>query len=103
VRSVEPACRTDAEDQRIYLLIRGQDPDGASPKPGNRPKGAPHGAPFFLGDCAAMSRKVQTCESVETGRESPGRLRPTPQTTDTVVPKRPWSFLASSWARAMGM
>jgi hypothetical protein len=34
---------------------------------------------------------------------SPGRLRPAPQTTDTVVPKRPWSFLASSWARAMGM
>jgi hypothetical protein len=33
---------------------------------------------------------------------TPGRVRPAPQTTDTVVPKRPWSCLASSWARAMG-
>jgi hypothetical protein len=33
--------------------------------------GAPHGAPFFLGGCAANSRKGQTCESGEAGREPP--------------------------------
>jgi hypothetical protein len=48
LRSAEPACRTDAADRRIYLLIRGQDPDGASPESGNRPKGAPRRGPFFM-------------------------------------------------------
>ena len=42
-------CRTDGPGQRVYLWIRGQDPDRASPESGNRPKGPPHGGPFFLG------------------------------------------------------
>ena len=29
-------------------MDRGHDPGGASPEPGNRSKGAPHGAPFSL-------------------------------------------------------
>ena len=37
------------------------------------------------------------------GQENPSRPRPWPQSTDTVVPGRPWSLRASWWARAMGM
>ncbi len=56
LRIAEPACRTDAAGRQIYLWIRGQDPDEASPESGNRPKGAPHGAPFFLSGSWATAR-----------------------------------------------
>jgi hypothetical protein len=42
-------CRTDGPGQRDYQWIRGHDPDQASPESRNRPKGPPHGGPFFLG------------------------------------------------------
>jgi hypothetical protein len=49
------------------------------------------------------SAKNASQASTEMPAGIPGRLRPQPQITDTVVPKRPWSLRASSWTRAFGM
>jgi hypothetical protein len=42
-------CRTDDHQERSYPLDRDHDPGGEGRGPGNRSKGAPHGAPFILG------------------------------------------------------
>ena len=60
-------------------MVRDYDPGGASQEPGNRSKGAPHGAPFPLGDRFRADAPIR----------SPPRARSTTASPKSPAPEKP--------------
>ena len=85
-------CRTDDNQERAYLMDRGHDPGGASPEPGNRSKGAPHGAPFSLVGKGPLPMPPPDPHHEQEGtRPRPNQLRPRSRGAR-------WPRCAGSWS-----